>query len=166
MDEDASDANQIGAFKNLFVLDGRDIFDFVQSTVLKRLSPLCQIDGCKTSVYKLSTTGDYLCVTEDSELDQAAQITDLLSPWLQKAENTFIFTFKSAYSYNTSEVFDKRCFIRTISNNTFDSGLESVAPMEDCNIVHGVSAGGAFTFKMFQDFYLIFQFRFFSFNLA
>lgn len=143
MDEDLADVNQIGSFKNFFVLEGREIFNFVQATILKKTSPLCQIDGCKTSVYKLST-GDFLCISEDNDLDQAAQITDLLSPWLKNAENTFVFTFKSAYSYNTTQVFDKRCFIRTISNTTID--VDFVAPMEDCNIVHGVSAGSKYLF--------------------
>lgn len=168
MDEDHNDEEQIDSFKNFFVLEGREIFDFVQTTVLKKLSPLCQIDQCKTSVYKLST-GDYLCLTEDTDLDQAAQITDLLSPWLLKAENVHVFTFKSAYSYNTSEDFDKRCFIRTISNCKIDLDLTFIAPMEDCNIVHGVSAGGKFDLSTYQIFirliYLSFS-RNFSLHMA
>lgn len=144
MDEDCCGTDKIVKFKNFYILEGRDIFNFIQSTVLKKLSPICQIDGCKISVYKLPTNSEYLCISEDTDLDQAGTITDLLSPWLSKAENVFVFTFKSAYSYNTDKKFDKRCFVRTISNNfTIDiGGLEFVAPMEDCNIIHGVSAGG------------------------
>lgn len=149
MDEDCCDTDKIVKFKNFYVLDGRGIFDFIQSTVLKTLSPICQIDGYKTSVYKLATTSEYLCISDTTDLDQAATITDLLSPWLSKAENVFVFTFKSAYSYNTDKKFDKRCFVRTISNSKIDiDGLDFVAPMEDCNIIHGVSAGGESNFQI------------------
>lgn len=146
MTEDFCDSSTIKKFRNFYVLEGREIFNFIQSTVLKKLSPICQIDGCKTSIYKLAISGDYLCISEDTDLDQTATITDLLSPWLLKAENVFVFTFKSAYSYNTDKKFDKRCFVRTISNNmSIDIGLEFCAPMEDCNIIHGISAGGEFS---------------------
>lgn len=141
MDEDTSEAN-IASFKRLFIVEGREIFDFIQTTVLKKLSPVCQIDGYKTSVYQLPTTGDYMCVSEDNDLDQSAQMTELLSPWLAKAEQTFLFSFQSAYTYNTDQESDKRCFIRTISNTTSNETLDGIASMEDCNIVYGLAAGG------------------------
>lgn len=141
MDEDTSNADNIVLFKNLFIVEGQEIFNFMQTTILKKLSPVCQIDGYKTSVYKLST-GDYICISEDNDLDQSAQMTELLLPWLQKAEQTYLFPFKSAYTYNTQQEFDKRCFIRTISNNTTTEDENEFAPMEDCNIVYGLSAGG------------------------
>lgn len=146
MDPDYSDEEPITKFNNLFVVEGRQIFDFIQTTVLKKLSPICQIDGYKTSMYKLLETGNYLCITEDNNLDEAAQMTELLSPWLSKAEKTHVFTFQSAYTYNTKKEFDKRCFIRTISNSSTETTNEFdfIAPMEDCNIVSGVSAGGLF----------------------
>lgn len=141
MDEDSLGADDIVSFKNLFIVEGQEIFDFVQTTILKKLSPICQIDGYKTSVYKLSN-GDYICISEDNDLDQSAQMTELLVPWLQKAEQTYLFPFKSAYTYNTQQEFDKRCFIRTISNNTTTENQNEFASMEDCNIVYGLSAGG------------------------
>lgn len=141
MDEDLSDADNIGSFKNLFIVEGQEIFNFVQTTILKGISPVCQIDGYKTSVYKMST-GDFICVCEDNDLDQMAQITELLVPWLQKAEKTYLFPFKTAYTYNTQQDFDKHCFIRTISNDTTGENENEFAPMEDCNIVYGLSAGG------------------------
>lgn len=142
MDEDCSGAEHIGPFKNLIIVEGQQIFDFVQTTVLKKLSPICQIDEHKISMYKMPETGDFICVSEDTDLDQSAQIIELLSPWLDKAAQTYVFAFKSAYTYNTSEQFDKRCFVRTISNTTATDLFEGVAPMEDCNIVSGLSAGG------------------------
>ncbi|XP_031638299.1 uncharacterized protein LOC116350597 [Contarinia nasturtii] len=140
---DEGESSGVEKFKNLFIIEGRQIFDFVQTTILKKTSPLCQIDGCKTSVYKLST-GDYVCVSEENDLDQIAQMTELLMPWLEKAEQTYLFPFQSAYTYNTQKEFDKRCFIRTISNATAtptENELDGIETMEDCNIVNGLSAG-------------------------
>lgn len=138
MDDDFSD--HIEPFKKLFILEGNQIFDFVKTTVLKKLSPVCQIDGYKTSVYKIPNTG-YIVVSEENVLDQTGQMTELLSPWLKNAEEVYLFSFQSAYTYNTQDDFDKRCFIRTISNTKIES-TQSISPMEDCNIVNGLSAGG------------------------
>lgn len=143
MDDDSSGA-PIKSFKNLFIIEGRQIFDFVQTTILKKLGPICQIEGHKTSVYSIPGTGDFICVTEDTDLDQSALTTELLTPWLEKADKTFLFSFQSAYTYNTDKEFDKRCFIRTISNTASDVEFEGVTAMEDCNIVYGISAGGKF----------------------
>lgn len=141
MDEDRSDAD-ITSFKRMFIIEGREIFDFVQSTVLKKLTPICQIDGRKISVYQMPSGVDYVCVCEENDLDQSAQMTELLSPWLEKAEKTYLFSFQSAYTYNTEQEFDKRCFIRTITNTVSEVEVDGLAPMEDCNIVYGISAGG------------------------
>lgn len=137
-----ADTNQIEAFDRFFVIEGRQIMNFVQTAILKKLQPICQINGHSTSVYKLPATGDYLCLINDSVLDEAAQITEMLAPWLSKASNIYSFKIQSAYLYNTTEKFDKRCFIRTIPKTADTCGFDFIAPMEDCNIVHGVSAGG------------------------
>lgn len=141
MDDEPNDSNSIAAFGNFFLIEGRQLFDFVQSTILKKLQPICQIDAHNTSIFRVSEA-DYLCVIDDSVLDQAAQITELLTPWLSKAAKIYSFKFQSAYLYNTIEKFDKRCFIRTIPTTAEHFGFDFIAPMEDCNIVHGVSAGG------------------------
>lgn len=141
MDDDSSGVNSVEPFKNLFVFEGQQIFDFVQTTILKTLSPLCLIDGHKTSVYKLPG-GDYVIVTEDSDLDQTGQMIELLSPWLEKAEIAYLFPIRSAYTYNTQEKFDKRCFIRTIANTTVEKINDDMAAMEDSNLIYGISAGG------------------------
>lgn len=141
MNDDQNDSTNIEAFGNFFLIEGRQTLDFVQTTILKKLQPICQIDAHNTSIFRLSEN-DYLCVIADSVMDQAAEITELLTPWLTKAENVYAFKFQSAYLYNTTEKFDKRCFIRTIPTTADHFGFDFIAPMEDCNIVHGVSAGG------------------------
>lgn len=141
MDDEPINTDMIEAFGSFFLIEGRQISDFVQTTILKKLQPICQIDSHNTSIFRVSEF-DYLCVIDDSVLDHAAQITELLAPWLKKAQNVYAFKFQSAYLYNTTEKFDKRCFIRTIPSTTDHFGFDFIAPMEDCNIVHGVSAGG------------------------
>lgn len=145
MDDERTETD-IKPFKRLFIIEGLQIFDFIQATVLKKLNPVCQVTGYKMSVYELeSNAGDYICVCEDNDLDQSAQITELLAPWLAKAEKVYLFPFQSAYTFNTDQKFDKRCFIRTISNAAVDVEFEGMAPMEDCNILNGISAGGTHT---------------------
>lgn len=135
MDEQRANA-EIEPFARLFIVEGLQIFDFIQATVLKQLSPICQTTGYKMSIYQLPQTGDYVCVCEDNDLDQSAEVTALLLPWLTKAKKTYIFPFHSAYAYNTERDFDKRCFIRTISNAGVDGDLGAIMePMEDCNFV-------------------------------
>lgn len=142
IDEYDDRINQIEAFDKFFVIEGRKVIDFVQTAILKKAQPICQINGHGTSVFQLPDTGDYLCVINDTVLDEAAQITEMLSPWLSKASHVYSFKFQPAYLYNTTEKFDKRCFIRTIPSTADTCGLDFIAPMEDCNIVHGISAGG------------------------
>lgn len=144
MDDEVTDTDKIKPFDKLFVIEGRQVFDFVKSTILKQIQPMCQINAHNTSVFQLPDTGDYLCVIDDSVMDQAAQITDLLAPWLEKARHIYSFKFQPAYLYNTDEQFDKECFVRTVPSSADNFGLDFIAPMEDCNIVHGVSAGGLF----------------------
>lgn len=142
MDEDSSGDSIVKSFKNLFIVEGEGIFDFMETCVLKLSVKLCQIDGHKTSIYRLTSTGDYICVSEDNDLDQSAQMTELLVPWLKQAEQTYVFPFKSAYTYNTQQEFDKSCFIRTIGNNNENE----FAPMEDGNITYGLAAAGIITY--------------------
>lgn len=105
MDDERSDAD-IKPFKRLFIVEGLQIFDFVQKAVLKKLNPVCQVVGYKMSMYQLeSKANDYVCVCEDNYLDQSAQITELLTPWLTKAEKVYLFPFQSAYTYNTDQKF-------------------------------------------------------------
>lgn len=72
------------------------------------------------------------------------QITELLRPWLEKANETIAITLQPAYTYLSQKRFDRRCFVRAISKgSTPDSKrLDYVEPLEDCNMVQGISAGG------------------------
>lgn len=75
-------------------------------------------------------------------MDQFGEMTELLSPWLEKAEMVYLFPFQSAYTYNIDEDIDKHCFFRTISNTTVEKVLDGMTAMEDGNLIYGLSAGG------------------------
>lgn len=147
MDDDLETDHAIAPFKRFYVIEGKQIFDFVQKTTLKGALPICQLDSQKTAIYSFIENDYAICLTEGNDLNTTGQITDLLKPWLEKATETIAISFQPAYSYNTQKKFDKRCFVRSIDggqNKVNGRGLDYVKPLEDCNIVHGISAGGKF----------------------
>lgn len=145
MDEEAKDKSVVEPFNNFYIFEGRQLSDFINQTVLKNLSPLCQLESFKTSVYRLPGGKNVVCLSEGNDIDRTAQITELLAPWLNAASQVTAFSFQAAYSYNTTKDFDKRCFVRSICSSQSDasySDLPFVKPMEDCNMIYGVCAGG------------------------
>lgn len=145
MDEEAKDKSAVGPLDNFYIFEGRQLSDFINQTVLKNLSPLCQLENFKTSVYRLPGGKSVVCLSEGNDIDRTAQITELLAPWLNAASQVTAFSFQAAYSYNTTKDFDKRCFVRSVCGSQSDASfpdLPFVEPMEDCNMIYGVCAGG------------------------
>lgn len=145
MDEDSSDQNEVKPFDRFYIIEGRQLFDFINSTILKNSTPLCQLENYKTAIYELPASKCVICLSEGNDIDRTAQITELLKPWIEKAKQTYAFSFQAAYSYNTTKEFDKRCFVRSIcsrGNESETAKLDFVEGMEDCNMVYGVAAGG------------------------
>lgn len=154
MDEESKDKTGVASFENLFVFEGKQIFDFINQTILKNISPTCQLENYKTAVYRLPGSNDVVCLSEGSDIDRTAQITELLLPWIDAAKQVIAFSFQAAYSYNTTKEFDKRCFVRSLhaidsESDSIDPNLAFVEPMEDCNMIYGVSAGGKEIFCLF-----------------
>lgn len=144
MDEELEAKHEVAAIDRFFVIEGKQILDFVNKTVLKGAQPVCQLSTQKTSVYSFPEHGYAICVTEGNDLNATGQITELLKPWLEKSAETVAISVQPAYAYNTQKKFDRRCFVRAISGQkgTAAKQLDYVQPLEDCNIVHGISAGG------------------------
>lgn len=141
MDEDLEANPVINAFERFVVIEGNHIFDFINKTVLKGAQPVCQLSTQRTAVYSFPANGYAICVTEGTDLNATGQITELLKPWLEAAKETIAISVQPAYVYNTEKRFDRRCFVRGISAGSAKR-LAYVEPLEDCNIVHGISAGG------------------------
>jgi len=143
MDDELSNDYEVKPFEKFFVIEGKRIFDFINKTTLKNAAPICQLESYKTAIYNFPEQNYVICLTEGNDIDVTAQITELLKPWLEKAAIVVSLSFQAAYSYNTSKEFDKQCFVRTVANTDKSNQLELefVEPIEDSNIVYGVSAG-------------------------
>lgn len=146
MDEDASaqQLDQVDPIDRFYVFEGRQIFDFLNAILLKNTMPICQLESFKTAVYKLPNTNSVVCLTEGNEINRTAQITEMLRPWIKVAKETFAFAFQPTYSYHSERDFDRQCFVRSIGGSRAKRTpkLHFVEPMEDCNMISGVSAGG------------------------
>lgn len=146
MDEDApnQELDQMEPIDRFYVFEGRQIFDFFNAILLKSTMPICQLESYKTAVYKLPHTNSVICLTEGNELNRTAQITEMLRPWINAAKETFAFAFQPTYSYYSERNFDRMCFVRSICDNrpVDTTKLGFVEPMEDSNMISGVSAGG------------------------
>lgn len=147
MDEESTDKNDVKSFENLYIFEGRQIFDFINQTILKNVTPICQLENYKTAVYRLPGNNDVVCLSEGSDIDRTAQITELILPWITAANQVIAFSFQPVYSYNTTKEFDKSCFVRSLhaidsETDSVDLELSFVEPMEDCNMIYGISAGG------------------------
>lgn len=146
MDEDwlAQGLDQVKSIDRFYVFEGRRIFDFLNAILLKNTMPLCQLESFKTAIYRVPHTNSVVCLTEGNEINRTAQITEMLWPWIKAAKETITFAFQPTYSYHSDRDFDRQCFVRSIcgSRPADASKLKFVEPMEDCNMISGVSAGG------------------------
>lgn len=144
MDNEYSCLSELKSFDKLFIIEGRQLSDFVNKAVLKNLMPICQLENYNTSIYVPPDSNYVICLTDSLDINLSAQITELLKPLMDLSKATISFSFKPAYSYYTKKDFDKKCFVRTITNNseTEELNLNFVRPIEDSNIIFGVSAGG------------------------
>lgn len=143
MDDEYEHDGDIAAFDTLFIIEGKQIFDFVNRTTLKGALPTCQIDGQKTAIYSFPENGYAICLSEGNDVNTTGQITELLKPWLEKVKHTVAISIQPAYTYHTTKDFDKRCFVRSLgAYSDVTEKIVDIEPLEDCNIIPGVSAGG------------------------
>lgn len=144
MDENLETNENVREFARLFIIEGKEIIDFINKTVLKGAHPICQLTTQKTAIYDFPKQGYVICVTEGNDFNTTGQITELLRPWLEKANETIAITVQPAYTYLSQKQFDRRCFVRAISKGSAPDSkrLDYVEPLEDCNMVQGISAGG------------------------
>lgn len=151
MDEDLEANHEVAVIDHFSVFEGKQIFDFVNKAVLKSAQPICQLDTQKTSVFNFSEQGYGICVTESNDLmNTPGQITELLKPWLEKSKEVIAISLQPAFTFNTRKQFDKRYSVRSNSGR-MEAGAKLpayVEPMEDCNIVHGIKAGGEYSIEL------------------
>lgn len=140
----AQHLDQMEPIERFYVFDGRQIFDFINAILLKNTMPLCQLENFKTAIYKLPHTKYVICLTEGNDINRTAQVTEMLRPWIAAAKETIVFSFQATYSYHSELQFDRQCFVRRICGKrpADTTTLKFVEPIEECNMISGVSAGG------------------------
>lgn len=145
MDDDSSAQDNVTPIDRFYVFEGRQIFDFLNAILLKNTMPICQLENYKTAIYKLPDSNAVICLTEGNDIDRTAQITEMLRPWMRAAKDTYAFAFQPNHMYHSERQFDRRCFIRSICERQpidDDKLKKLIEPMEDCNMISGVAAGG------------------------
>jgi hypothetical protein len=133
---------------DMFVIfEGNQITDFVNTAILKNISPICQLTtGCVT-VYNLPDTKITICVAEEKDLNNFGPITEMLQHWLNKAKTVIGITFQAAVSYKglTETEMQATTFIRGL-NSQFKDVPEMLTP----NLITGVAAG-VVSFRTFHN---------------
>lgn len=82
-----------------------------------------------------------ICLCEEKDLNSFGLITELLLPWISKAENVFGMSFQAFILYKgiPSETIINGCFIRSIN-----SKLKNVINLKRPNFITGLLASGKF----------------------
>lgn len=140
MDDDSLAQDNVTPIDRFYVFEGRQIFDFLNAILLKNTMPICQLENYKTAIYKLPDSNAVICLTEGNDIDRTAQITEM-----RAAKDTYAFAFQPNHMYHSERQFDRRCFIRSICERQpidDDKLKKLIEPMEDCNMISGVAAGG------------------------
>jgi hypothetical protein len=105
----------------------------INPSILKKRSPIAKLNGHKVEIFQVDSF--IICVVEVKDLNYFATITELLEPWISKAENCIIVSLQSLSDYKAEEV-QESCIIRSIN-----SKLNDIAALEAPNFITGVGAG-------------------------
>lgn len=70
MDENLETNGNVNEFARLFIIEGKEIFDFINKTVLKGAHPICQLTTQKTAVYNFPQHKYVVCVTEGNDFNR------------------------------------------------------------------------------------------------
>lgn len=125
----------MSTFKNFIIVDGMKALDILQPAVLKKTPPVASLDGHKVEIFKLDDDL-ILCAIEENNLNYFATITELLEPWITKADKCMVLSLQSISEFK-SENLPESCVIRSIGK----SHLNDVQLLEVPNFITGVAAG-------------------------
>lgn len=118
--------------------------DILQPSVIKKSSPVASLIGHKVEVFKLEQDL-ILCVVEENNLNYFSTITELLEPWITKAETCTVLSLQSISEFK-SETSPESSVIRSIGK----SQLKDVKVLEVPNFITGIAAGVG-TFRMINE---------------
>lgn len=128
--------------KNLYVVEGNKALNIINQPVLKKKSPICQVDHLNISIYKLAEDS-YLILSEEKDLNYFASATQLLDKWISAAENVIALSIQSKFEFKGPKT-EEVCFFRAVN-----SKLPEVEELEVPNFVTGLS-GGICSYRKFK----------------
>jgi hypothetical protein len=122
-----------GKIKNLLIFEGANALNVINPSILKKKCPAAKLEGHKVEVFLVE---DFtICVVEEKDLNYFATITELLEPWIAKAENCTIVSLQSLSEFK-AENLQESCVVRAIN-----SQLKDIPRLEAPNFITGVGAG-------------------------
>lgn len=124
------------SFKNFIIVDGAKALDILQPSVLKKTTPVASLTGHKVEIFNIDHDLMILCVIEENNLNYFATITELLEPWIMKAEKCLMLSLQNISEYKSKNL-PESCVIRSIGK----SHLSDVINLEVPNFITGVAAG-------------------------
>jgi len=138
--EETSQDENILESELFLILEGRNIEDFSEKTVLKNAKKIGTIptEKTKSALYYNPEKKTLIAVLHE-DLTNSGEITGLLLSYAKKAKNVITFSFRKKTEYkseNFQQVKDTITFLRGIN-----SRLTYIKELETPNFISGVSAG-------------------------
>lgn len=123
----------------MVIFEGEAIAEFVDTAVLSKMSPLCQLSNGSCSVYDLPGTAILVVVSQEKNLHLFSLITELLEPFISVASRISTITVQSAAQHKrvTDDPEENSiCYVRSLNGT-----LKGIRELEAPNIITGVAAG-------------------------
>ncbi|XP_011179167.2 uncharacterized protein LOC105210107 [Zeugodacus cucurbitae] len=124
--------------KIFLVIEGKEVSDFVEASLLERARKICKFPSPKSSLHYVQDK-ELLIALLQEDLTNSGELTELLLPYAKEAEKVITLTVKSKIEYqseNLRNVRDEITFLRGIN-----SKLPQVEELEPPNFIVGVAAG-------------------------
>lgn len=138
-----SEGPEVPAGKSHVVLfEGEAISEFVDTAVLQKKSPLCQLSSGNCSVYDLPDSPVLVVVSQEKNLNLFSLITQLLEPFISTAARVSTITVQSSVQHKRSDedpTDDPVCYLRSLNGCT--ATVPGIKCLETPNIITGVAAG-------------------------
>lgn len=143
-------AQQHPAFKTFILVEGHSAYirDF-RATVLKNCQPLCTLTYHKTAIFTFPSDDVALCLNEEGDENHFALITNMMRPYIDRAERAFVISTQHKSQYKgyvrDANEFEDAVFIRSLCSNKSivndKDHRQTIESLPIPNIITGVAAG-------------------------
>lgn len=125
---------------DVIIFEGENISEFVDTAVLNKRAPLCQLSSGNCSVYEIPGCPVLVVVCQEKNLHLFSLIAELLKPFIGTASRISTITVQSAAQHKRLAIEDDPvCYLRTLNGSADATG--PVKTLEPPNIITGVAAG-------------------------